>query len=67
MSSALHTIRYAQGATEFRMSDKSPDVGEILRRNGDNWLVEEVEEAEDGTTVVTLRPQPRIEPETGDE
>lgn len=67
MSSALHTIRYASGATEFRMSDKSPEVGEILKRNGDNWVVEEVEEADDGTTVVTLRPRPRIEPDAEDE
>lgn len=49
------------------MSDESPEVGEILRRNGDNWLVEEVEDAKDGTTVVTLRPQPRIRPETEDD
>ena len=67
MSSALQTLRYSTRETEFRLSDRSPDVGDILRRNGDNWVVEEVKEADDGTTVVTLRPEPLIEPATEDE
>lgn len=67
MTSALHTIRYPTGATEFRMSEKAPEEGDILKRNGDNWVVEEVLEANDGSTVVTLRPQPFIEPDTDDE
>ena len=57
--SALLTVRYPSGATEFRMSDDAPDVGDTLKRNGDNWIVEEVTQAEDGTSVVTLRPQPK--------
>ena len=44
------------------MSEKTPAEGDILTRNGDNWVVEEVREADDGSTVVTLRPRPRIEP-----
>ena len=67
MTSVLHTIRYPSGETEFRMSENTPNVGDILTRNGDNWVVEEVREAEDGSTVVTLRPRPLIEPETEDE
>ena len=62
ISSALHTIRYPSGETEYRMSEKTPAEGDILTRNGDNWVVEEVREADDGSTVVTLRPRPRIEP-----
>ena len=66
MSPALHTIRYPSGETEYRMSDNAPKVGEILRRNGHKWLVQEVVEAVGGTTIVTLRPQPFIEPDTDD-
>ncbi len=57
--SALLTVRYPSGATEFRMSEDAPAVGDILKRNGDNWIVEEVTDADDGTSVVTLRPQPK--------
>jgi len=42
------------------MSDEAPDVGDTLKRNGDNWIVEEVTKADDGTSVVTLRPQPKL-------
>ena len=57
--SALLTVRFPSGAIEFRMSDAAPAVGDILKRNGDNWIVEEVSDADDGTSVVTLRPQPK--------
>ena len=57
--SDLLTVRFPSGATEFRMSDEAPDVGDTLKRNGDNWIVEEVTQADDGTSVVTLRPQPK--------
>ena len=65
--SDLQIVRYPSGAKEFRMSDTAPEVGDVLRRNGDNWVVEEVHEGDDGSTVVTLRPQPLIEPEPVDE
>jgi hypothetical protein len=65
--SKLVTVRYSDGTTEFRMSERSPDVGDILRRDGDNWVVEEVEETDDGSTVVTLRPRPFVEPPPEDE
>ena len=57
--SDLLTVRFPSGATEFRMSDDAPAVGDILKRNGDNWIVEEVSDSDDGTSVVTLRPQPK--------
>jgi hypothetical protein len=65
--SDLLTVRYPSGAKEFRMSDTAPEVGDVLRRNGDNWVVEKVHDDDDGNTVVTLRPQPLIEPDTEDE
>ena len=39
--SDLVTVRYPSGDTEFRMSDTAPKVGDVLKRNGDNWIVEE--------------------------
>ena len=57
MSSARRTIRYPSGATEFRPFEEQPEVGDILMCNGDNWVVEEVDEA-----VVSLRHQPGTEP-----
>ena len=53
--SDLVTVRYPSGDTEFRMSDHAPKVGDVLKRNGDNWIVEEVVETKRGTQV-TLRP-----------
>ena len=61
--SDLLTVRYPSGETEFRMRDKDPQVGDILTRNGDNWIVEAVTEAENGSTLVTLRPGHGDEPE----
>ena len=65
--SDLLTLRYPSGDKEFRMSEKAPNKGDILKRNGDNWVVEEVHEDDDGNTVVTLLPQPLIEPDPEDE
>jgi len=48
--SGLLTVRYPSGATEFRMSGA---------RNGDNWIIEEVTNADDGTSVARLRPGPK--------
>ena len=54
--SDLLTVRFPSGATEFRMTDTSPEVGDVLTRNGDTWVVDAVIPSEDGTTVVALRP-----------
>ncbi len=61
--SDLLTVRYPSGETEFRMHDKDPQVGDVLTRNGDNWIVEAVTEAENGSTLVTLRPGREAAPE----
>ena len=45
------------------MRDKEPRVGDVLTRNGDNWIVEAVTEVENGSTRVTLRPGHEAEPE----
>ena len=65
--SDLVTVRYPAGDTEFRMSDTAPNVGDVLKRNGDNWIVEEVVETKLGTQV-TLRPgvKPTVDNPDGD-
>lgn len=55
MASSLIAVRLPTG-TEFRLSDKTPKVGDVLKRNGDNWVVVSVEQQEDGSTAATLRP-----------
>ena len=67
MSSALHTIKYPTGVTEFRVSEKPPAVGDILTRDGDTWIVEEVHTTGRGTTAVTLRARPSIERDSEDQ
>lgn len=64
MSSTLVSVRYPMGGTEFQLSDKTPQVGDVLRRNGDNWVVETVTVQENGSTSVTLRPGLKPKPRT---
>jgi hypothetical protein len=49
------SVRYPSGATEFRMSDTPPVVGDRVRRNGQDWVVQEVSQTKTGTQV-WLRP-----------
>ena len=49
-------LRFQNEPPEYRLSGKKPKVGEVLKRNGDNWVVERVDEAKDGTCLVSLRP-----------
>jgi len=50
------TFRFTGQGSEYRLSENPPQVGDIFNRNGDDWTVEPVTEAKDGTSVVTLRP-----------
>jgi hypothetical protein len=52
----LITVRFGSEATEFALSEKAPKVGDLLRRNGDNWVVVEVNEDADGKSTVVLQP-----------
>ena len=56
MSTDSVIVRYPTGRSEYRLSDKKPQVGDKLKRNGDYWIVEKVAEDKQGATVVTLRP-----------
>ena len=52
----LVTVRFGSEATEFILSEKTPKVGDTLKRNGDNWEVVEVREDADGKSTVVLKP-----------
>ena len=52
--SDLLTVRYPSGAIEFRSFAQSPQPGDVLHRNGDSWMVDDVAVGEDGSMVVTL-------------
>jgi hypothetical protein len=56
VSSTALIYRFSRGGSEYRLSEKTPKVGDVLKRDGDNWVVVAVEVQADGTTVVTLRP-----------
>lgn len=51
------TLRFEpRGGFEYVLSEQVPKVGDVLKRNGDNWQVVEVTEEKDGTSTVILRP-----------
>ena len=50
------TLHFLPEGTEYRFSDRKPTIGDVSRRDGEEWLVVDVREDKDGNTVVTLRP-----------
>jgi hypothetical protein len=40
MSVDLLTVRYPAGGAHYELSEKRPEVGDVLKRNSDNWIVE---------------------------
>lgn len=55
MSSDTVIYRFAADK-EYRLSEEKLGVGDVIQRNGEDWVVASVAEVQDGTTVVTLRP-----------
>jgi hypothetical protein len=57
MSSELVVVRFPDGRAEYQLSNReTPEAGDVLTRNGDSWVVQEVAHAKDGSSLVTLRP-----------
>ena len=50
------TLHFLPLGTEFRLSERKPAIGDVMKRNGDEWIVVDVREDAQGNTVVTLRP-----------
>jgi hypothetical protein len=55
MASGSVVVRFPNGDSEYRLTQKVPEVGDALKANGDTWVVTEVTEDRDGSAVVTLR------------
>jgi hypothetical protein len=57
MSPHRVTVRFPDGQREYMFSERVPDVGDVLRRNGDEWAVEDmVKEEEEGSVIITVCP-----------
>jgi hypothetical protein len=50
-------IRFPTGGAEYRVGEKVPKIGDVLKRDGNNWVVAGVHSQGDGTTVVMLEPE----------
>ena len=56
MCPELLTVRYPSGKTEFRTRETFPEVGDVIARRHETWVVDEVLPSEDGAPIVVLRP-----------
>lgn len=54
MSSTLITMRFPDGRLRYEVSEHKPSLGEIVRRNGESWVVSEVSNTADGSLSVVL-------------
>jgi hypothetical protein len=54
--SDLAMVQYGSEATEYILSAKKPKVGDVLKRNGDTWVVVEIKDGADGKSTVVLQP-----------
>lgn len=50
------TLRFLPLGTEYRLSTREPAIGDIMKRDGDQWIVVDVRKDAQGNTVATLRP-----------
>jgi hypothetical protein len=51
------TIRFPSGAWEYVVTDRVPDAGDTLVRDGKTWTVVGVTESVDGHRVITMAPE----------
>lgn len=54
MSFVMQTIRYPSGVTEYRVSQQPFQVGEIVARGDEKWIVENVTDMLDGKFEIRL-------------
>ena len=60
MPSAVVTFRFPNGETQFRTTEEPLEPGDVLKSRGDRWIVASVVNAKDGSSVVTLKPEPPL-------
>lgn len=52
-------LKYSDGSCEWRQPAIVPDVGTIIRRAGQQWIVASIQTGTEDMTVVVLRRAPR--------
>jgi hypothetical protein len=63
VASEALTIRFPSGAWEYTTTDRVPDVGDTLERDGETWFVAGVTESVDDHRVITMALRPEAEKE----
>ena len=61
MASESITIRFPTGAWEYVMTQRVPEVGDTLVREGETWNVALVSESVDDPRVVIMALAPNVE------
>ena len=61
MASESITIRFPSGAWEYAMTQRVPEVGDTLVRQGETWIVALVSESVDDHRVVIMALAPSVE------
>jgi len=51
------TIRFPSGAWEYVVTERVPEAGDTLVRDGKTWTVAAVTESDDGHRVITMAPE----------
>jgi hypothetical protein len=55
------TIRFPSGAWEYVVTERVPDVGDMLVRDGATWIVAGVTELVDHHRVITMALPPEVQ------
>ncbi len=55
------TIRFPSGAWEYVVTERVPDVGDTLVREGTMWIVAGVTESVDHHRVITMALPPEVQ------
>lgn len=59
MSSTTVLFRFPAERSEYRLNERTPKVGDLLERNGNDWVVVTVDEPNGRATIVTLGHRPK--------
>ncbi len=61
MTSESVTIRFPSGAWEYAVTERLPDVGDTLLREGTTWTVAAVADSMDNHRVITMAPSAEVQ------
>ena len=64
MTSESITVRFTSGAWEYAMTERVPELGDTLVRDGKTWSVAAVGESVDHHRVITMALPPEVKKES---